>query len=458
MEVSLAPISTSIKLRFVLHFTDLTAAGKAVKKMSENNAFAHLTREERRIIQAGIVNGATKSAIARTLGKDKSTIGKEIKLHRQLTHKCSMPLECSNYRRCAFGRNCTPDCPDLIPFICSRRDRSPGACNGCSQWPKCRFDKYQYNPETAHSSYEETLKDSRQGVNLTCSEAKRMGDIIRPLLTQGQSPYQIVTNHPELGICEKTLYNYIEDGVFHEVCGITVMDLRRQVSRKLPKKKVVIYKKREDRRFLKGRTYSDYRNYMKDNPDAFVTQMDTVYNDISGGPFLQTFKFVDAGCLLALFRERLDAAAMKEGVDILFGILGPEVFRKYVGALLTDRGTEFSDAEGIETAEDGTRRTRVFYCDPMQSGQKGSLENKHIELRYIIPKGTDLRALGLNDQDALNLAVSHVNSAPVEKLGGRSPLELTEFMYHDLYEKLEAFGIHKIEKDKVILKPYLLKK
>ena len=24
-----------------------------------------------------------------------------------------------------------------------RRDRSPGACNGCSNWSRCRFDKYQ---------------------------------------------------------------------------------------------------------------------------------------------------------------------------------------------------------------------------------------------------------------------------------------------------------------------------
>lgn len=94
----------------------------------------------------------------------------------------------------------------------------------------------------------------------------------------------------------------------------------------------------------------------------------------------------------------------------------------------------------------------------MQSRQKGYLENMHIQLRYIFPKGTDLRALGLTDQNALNLALSHVNSAPAEKLGGKSPLELAEFMYHDLYEKLEAYGIHKIEKDKVVLKPYLLKK
>ncbi len=101
---------------------------------------------------------------------------------------------------------------------------------------------------------------------------------------------------------------------------------------------------------------------------------------------------------------------------------------------------------------------RVYYCDPMQSGQKGTLENKHIELRYILPKETDLRALGLNTQDDLNLVLSHINSSPVEKLGSKSPLQLTEFMYPDLYKKLKEFGIHKIEKDKVILKPYLLKK
>ena len=126
--------------------------------------------------------------------------------------------------------------------------------------------------------------------------------------------------------------------------------------------------------------------------------------------------------------------------------------------LLTDRGTEFSAADAIETSSDETRRTRLFYCDPMQSGQKGSLENKHIELRYILPKGTDLRNLGLVDQEALNIAISHIDSAPVEKLGGKSPLDVADFMYHDLYEKLVAFGIQNIEKDRVILKPHLLKK
>ena len=128
-----------------------------------------------------------------------------------------------------------------------------------------------------------------------------------------------------------------------------------------------------------------------------------------------------------------------------------------MNVLLTDRGSEFYAAKDMETGIDGTTRTRVFYCDPMQSGQKGSIENNHIQLRYILPKQTDLVSLGLTDQDALNLVLSHLNSAPVEKFGGKSPLEVTSFMYHDLYEKLISYGIKEIEKDRIVLKPYLLK-
>ena len=365
--------------------------------MSANNSFSHLTLDERRIILTGITNGSSKTAIAQTIGKDKSMVGKEIKLYRSLTHKCKMPLECNNYRKCPFGRQCTPDCPEYFPFKCSRRDRSPGACNGCSNWSKCRFDKYTYSPEDAHSDYRSVLIDSRQEVNLTTSEAIAIADIVAPLLKKGQSPYQIITGHPEIGISEKTLYNYIEGDVFYEIAGITAMDLRRQVSRKMSKKKAKGYKKRADRKYLLGRTYKDYKIYIDENPDVFVTQMDTVYNNETTGPFIQTFKFINSGIVFAILHNSKTSESMKQGVDLLESILGTQVFRKYVHILLTDRGTEFSAADAMETGTDNTRRTRVFYCDPMQSGQKGSLENKHIELRYILPKGADLCALGLVD-------------------------------------------------------------
>ena len=58
-----------------------------------SNSYTHLTLQDRIIIAAGISNGSPKAAIADTIGKDKSTVGKEIRLHRFLKYKCRLPLE-----------------------------------------------------------------------------------------------------------------------------------------------------------------------------------------------------------------------------------------------------------------------------------------------------------------------------------------------------------------------------
>ena len=61
-------------------------------------------------------------------------------------------------------------------------------------------------------------------------------------------------------------------------------------------------------------------------------------------------------------------------------------------------------------------------------------------------------------QEALNTALSHINSMSKEKLNGKSPIELMEFLHPELMKKFNDFGITRIEKDNIILKPYLLKK
>ena len=52
--------------------------------MAKSNKNLHLTLSEREIIQRGIENGSTKTSIAATLGKDKSTIGKEINVRKNV--------------------------------------------------------------------------------------------------------------------------------------------------------------------------------------------------------------------------------------------------------------------------------------------------------------------------------------------------------------------------------------
>lgn len=423
--------------------------------MSSNNKNLHLTVQERIIIEKGIENGSTKAAIALTIGKDKSTVGKEIKKHRELVHKSSYKINCANMKNCSHNHVCD-NCADFKPFTCNRRDRSPGACNGCSKYTYCRYDKYRYKADFSHKKYREDLVDSRTGINMSYEECKAMADIIVPLIKAGHSPYQIVTNHPELNISEKTLYNYIENGIFREF-GLLDIDLRIKTKRKITKKASNKYKKREDKKYLNGRTYDDFINYTAENKNLSVVEMDTVYNNGSTGPFMQTFKFSDYSFMFIVYQEEKTAKSMVEGVDLLEKILGEDLFSEEVAIIKTDRGSEFCDAEGFEKEENESRRTRIFYCDPMASGQKGSLENNHKEIRYICPKENDLKDLGLNSQEKANLIVSHINSQSKEHLKGKSPLEVMEFMNPALYQKFKDFGIERINKDNIVLKPYLLK-
>ena len=423
--------------------------------MSSNNKNLHLTVQERIIIEKGIENGSTKAAIALTIGKDKSTVGKEIKKHRELVHKSSYKINCANMKNCSHNHVCD-NCADFKPFTCNRRDRSPGACNGCSKYTHCRYDKYRYKADFSHKKYREDLVDSRTGINMSYEECKAMADIIVPLIKAGHSPYHIVTNHPELNISEKTLYNYIENGIFREF-GLLDIDLRIKTKRKITKKASNKYKKREDKKYLNGRTYDDFINYTAENKNLSVVEMDTVYNNGSTGPFMQTFKFLDYSFMFIVYQEEKTAKSMVEGVDLLEKILGEDLFSEEVAIIKIDRGSEFCDAEGFEKEENESRRTRIFYCDPMASGQKGSLENNHKEIRYICPKENDLKDLGLNSQEKANLIVSHINSQSKEHLKGKSPLEVMEFMNPALYQKFKDFGIERINKDNIVLKPYLLK-
>ncbi len=414
----------------------------------------HLSLDDKIIIEKGLTNGSSRSSIADTLGKDKSTICKEVKKHRtpffnSYGHKKGGVYDCIYIKECGL-KFCSSPCDKYQMQRCSRRDRTVGVCNGCPSIATCKLSKYKYSAELSHKEYLETLSDSRQGINMTSSQAKELGDLIKPLIQQNQSIYTIVHNHPEICVCEKTLYNYIENNVF-EQSGIKNIDLRLKSNRKISKKSVS-YKPRESRAYLKGRTYKDFEDYVSKHPSYNIIEMDTVYND-TGGPFIQTFQFVKFHFMIAVLHEKKTSSSMVDGLKQLKELLGEELFSKLVKIILTDRGSEFIDAEGLE--ETGCK---VFYCDPMCSWQKPHVENNHRLLRYILPKEKDLKELGLRSQKDLDLIFSHINSYPREELGGRSPIEVIEFFFPKYEKLLSSLNIQKIDQDHVCLNPDLIKK
>jgi len=406
---------------------------------------SHLTLEDRQKIQEGLENELSRTQIAKNINKDISTVTKEIKNRRKLKPRnpFNNPITCTKFKDC---RICHGKCSEYEEIKCARRSRKVGVCNLCPDISKCRLDKYFYYAKQAHESYLYTLKDSREGVNLNTKEMLEIVDIIKPLLKQGQSIYQILKNHPELKMCSKTLYMYIESGIFQDY-GINNFSLRRQVSMRKRKK----LKKRKEPVNYEGRRYKDYLEFVKENPTIPTTQMDTVYNH-QEGPYIQTFIFQNTGLMIGFLHTEKTSESMASTLDNLQETLEDD-YCKLFSLLLTDRGSEFEKYELFEVnIQTGEFRSNIFYCDPQTPSQKPHVENNHNYVRDIISNGKSLKNL---TQEDLNLMFSHINSTPRKVLNGKTPYEAFEFLYGN--EILEKFNIQKIEKDMVTLQPYLLK-
>ena len=416
----------------------------------------HMTLEDRITIEKGLSNDASLKAIALTLNKDKSTILREIKRHvkiqkRNIYGRGKGTYDCIHIAECGYNTYCPRPCDKVEKIPCKRKDKVSGVCNGCDKFRSCKLDKKVYEAKSAHLEYESDLHETREGRDITYKEAESLAAIIKPLLLKGQSVAVILNNHSEIPYCEKTIYNFIEDGIFAPF-GISNITLRLKVKRKMTKEKKNLYKKREDRKYIKGRTYDDFKEYTALHPYLDVVEMDTVYNDITNGPFIQTFHFLKYDLMIGIFHKEKTAQTMYDGIKTICDLLGKELFKRYVSIILTDRGSEFTMADAIEKLG-----CKIFYCDPMASWQKPHVENNHRLLRCICPKDTDLYTLGLRSQDDLDLIFSHINSYGRGSLNDKSPIEVFKF-FETKSELLDKLRIKEIDPDDVTLDPDLIKK
>lgn len=229
------------------------------------------------------------------------------------------------------------------------------------------------------------------------------------------------------------------------------IDLPRRVRYKMQKKRrgqnPVNYQYRN------RRSYKDFQKYLEAFPEYEVVEMDTVKGKRDAGKCLMTLLFRNSSFMLIFLLPSCTQDAVKSIFDQLYEGLGPIVFRKTFRVILTDNGPEFKNPWSIERAPNGERRTRVFYCDPYHSNQKGRLEKNHEFIRYIIPKGNSMFYLTPED---VRLMTCHINSIARDSLNGQTPFDLASLL---ISKKVPEFlGLHKISPDEVILKPALLKK
>lgn len=424
----------------------------------------HLTLADRKYIEKSLNEGVTFKDIAKYLCKDPTTISKEVKLHRldewyrpgpfynaknfcvkryhcHKTNACSKIVLCGV--KCASCPTCNRTCPDFEKEICTRLDKAPFVCNGCPKAiSRCTIvHKYRYDAVFAERKYKECLSSSRVGINMTKQELHKKDMVITPLVYQGQSPYQIVTNHPELGMSVRTLYSYLDSGIL----TARNIDLKRKVKfkpRKVHKTQI------NDRGVFRGRMYTDFQALGLE----YFAEMDTVHSSRGSKKVILTFFLTREKLFLAFIMNRCTPGAVKLIFDKLEHQLGSYDFLSLFSTILTDRGCEFADPASLETNSEGFERSSIYYCDPMRSGQKGGIEQAHTMLRMVLPKGTGFEYLTQWD---LRTIVDNINSTPREILRGRTPYEVALENYGP--DILKALQLRPVAPDEVNLTPKLIR-
>lgn len=384
------------------------------------------TYEDRLNLQKKLKESMSIKAIATDLGKNPTTISREIKKYSSEIatgypgypfNECKNRFNCRNKNIC--GKDCSRKatqycklcpycneyCKDFVREVCTARFRPPYVCNGCEKIGKCSLLKSIYDAEHAHIKAHNVISESRSGLCVSEEEIARLNAIITPLVNNGQSVHQIYVEHEnELMCSEKTIYNYIDACLF----DVRNIDLPRKV--KFRER----YKKPEfkvDKGCRIGRNYQEYLKFKEKNPDLAEVQMDSVMG-VKGGKCLLTIHFVESSLMLAFIR---DANTSQSVIDVFNGldkVLGNELFSELFPYILTDNGSEFSNPRAIEYREHpepgaSYHRTNIYYCDAGCPYQKGACEVNHELIRRIIPKETSIDDLTQTDVFKM---MNHINS------------------------------------------------
>jgi|LFRM01.1.fsa_nt_gb IS30 family transposase len=428
----------------------------------------HLSAADRATFEAGLRMGKSLKQMGKLLGRSTSTLTRELRKHTYLSTKglygrgnqcvhrqtCQLHGVCKDMKGCLIKcalcehRRCNQFCSKCEFIECPKRlQRTGGVCNGCPDEKGCHLRKFFYIADRAHEDYRRDLSEKRQGADIDKGELEYLDGIISPKVKDGQSMHHIYTSEPAAFTRnERTLSRYLHYGMFAAKRG----DLKRScmVRRRKPKSKD--YEHKVETGCYLGRTFKDYGDFLSLNPGTAPVFMDLLIGRI-GGKCLLTIHFVESALMLGILIPNKCAANVVAVFDRLYSELGPELFARLFPVILTDRGTEFSNPTRIETAPDGSRRTNVFFCDPMNSNQKSQIERNHELVREILPKSVSFDALG---QEHIDLAMSHVNAYIRQSQSDRTPYDVFEFIRGPgIAAKLH---IAKIDPRNVCLKPRLI--
>ena len=393
--------------------------------MDKTKKNKHMTLQDRIEIQECLSKSMTFKAIGKRIGKDQTTVSKEIRLHAQ------------SYRN---GFVKTDDiCPKLL--------KAPYVCNGCEMKSRssCKYIRRVYHAKKAQADYETLLIDARTGIPLNKESFYETESIISNSVRKGQHVFHAIKSN-NLPVSTATVYRHIKKGYY----TISPIDLPRAVKFKQRKSKQQDY---VPHGVKVGRTYDDFLAYVENKPDISRVELDTVIGKV-GGKLILTIHFVSVDFMVGILLNDKTAAEAALRITELKSRLKRSGFKfgDVMPLLLTDNGGEFSCVSAFENDDKGNLESHIFFCNPNAPYEKPHIEKNHTMFRDIVPKGSSFDNF---TQETVDLIFSHVNAVKRKQFNGKSAYDLFTFSYSR--ELATALGISPIPADEVVQSPSLLK-
>lgn len=290
----------------------------------------------------------------------------------------------------------------------------------CKQITSNLEEKEAYLADVSQRKYDENKLN--KGAPLKIGNDIKLCQFIEKKIKQEKySPYatlQYIKNNGiefKTDICTRTLYSYIDKGI---ILNVTNEDLPMKKKRKRKNEKRTVALKN-----TKGTSIELRPEEIMERNEYGHWEMDTVV----GG-----HKKHGKECLLVLSermtREEIirkipnkKAESVIKALDALERTYGSKQFRETFKTITCDNGTEFLDFENAEkSALTKIPRTKVYFCHPYSSWERGTNENINKMIRRFIPKGAIMEDYS---KEQVQQIQAWINNYPRKILGGISSSE-----------------------------------
>lgn len=251
-----------------------------------------------------------------------------------------------------------------------------------------------YSPDIAEARYQEHLRE--KGPDLKIGKDHELANYIEATIVEKECSPAAVLGYAmmegrtfETSVSVTTIYSYIKKGLFLQ---ITQVDLPRHGKHKQGYKKV---KTKDDQaRASAGDSIEQRPPEVESREEFGHWEGDTVYSGKG--------KCMTTSALLTLNERKTrkdiiigipnrKAETVVKALDALERKCGARRFRAIFKSITFDNGSEFSAAEELERSAVNKTipRTKVYFCHPYSSWERGSNENANSMIRRRHPKGTD---------------------------------------------------------------------